>query len=387
MRPSSTSPRPNTKRPGETFAGAEAQACAETPAEIGEGARTRSRPCRSHRPSTQTPYRFRLLATNQYGTGEGEAGASPSAPRRSKPAAPCPVLYTEATLRATLDPSGSPTTYRFEYGIQEADTARALRGRIGDGEGPSPSRRRSPASAKGTDLPLPRSRRELRRERRKSRPDLRPRFSAPPAECCPNAEYRTGLSATLPDCRAYELVTPAETKGATLGAPEPGSSELGFNNWLTVPRGPAAGEALTFGSSTTLPGFEGLGGTDAYRARRAPGSHPAEGWTSEIVSTSFSQGLAIPRDGSPDQLYYFWRIEDLELGLEGALPTATYLGTPAGFELAGRGSLGIDPEAVGDYVSAGGTHVIFSSKAHLEPQAPGPKRRAPPSTIAPLAAR
>ena len=41
-----------------------------------------------------------------------------------------------------------------------------------------------------------------------------------------------------------------------------------------------------------------------------------------------------------------------------------------GFEPVGKGSLGADLSAEGRYVSAGGSHVIFISDAHLEVETP-----------------
>jgi hypothetical protein len=78
-------------------------------------------------------------------------------------------------------------------------------------------------------------------------------FAATPAlaEECPNAAYRTGPSANLPDCRAYELVSPP----------------LKNNGWSVVnglsPDGSSALLDLVGGSG--VPGAEGQEGLDGYR--------------------------------------------------------------------------------------------------------------------------
>jgi hypothetical protein len=209
------------------------------------------------------------------------------------------------------------------------------------------------------------------------------------AKPCPNEALRTGPSAWLPDCRAYELVTPPDTGGhipriSILGF---GYGEMGFN---TAPAS-ADGESVAFGSNSgSLPGLGGGGFLDTYRAVREEGI----GWRSRFVGLTTAQA-ARPRPGgiSSDHLYSFWNVEeDFNSGTladpgdyaqylrvpDGTLPSANCAveAEPEGdVEWIGCGSLGHDPEAAGKWISEGGEHVIFTtgrfgSSVQLEPCAP-----------------
>jgi hypothetical protein len=99
--------------------------------------------------------------------------------------------------------------------------------------------------------------------------------SSASAQACPNEELRVGPSANLPDCRAYELVSPPEKEGQQVAGLEP----LGgiFFNPLTNLNGQVAAYN-TFGAFGKEAPSGGLLST--YLARRG-----ASDWSNEEIST------------------------------------------------------------------------------------------------------
>jgi hypothetical protein len=187
---------------------------------------------------------------------------------------------------------------------------------------------------------------------------------------CPNQALRIGVSAALPDCRAYELVTPADTNGRpTEGAGAQGDR---FGMVQSSPSGSAVSFEVIGGA---LPGSEGTGGFhgDSYRATR-----DVSGWGSALVSpTSTESSQPRPGSFSPDQGYsFFVAARDGTAVLEGI--ETHYVRYPDGHSaLVARGSLGSEPLGKGKLITEGGTHIVFqtgdlpgSKVLQLEPNAP-----------------
>ncbi len=345
---------------GGSFASAAGQPCAESPAEIGIG----SDPVDVHADLTGLDlaqrYRFRIVAENDFDIArdDGLFGPPLHAERPLKG-----IHYTEAILRAKLDPSGLPTSYRFEYGSEgpcssnpcESTPEKLLAANDGETDVEVPIF----GLQEGTDyhfrLVASNDVADL------EGPDQQFGTYSRPSQDCSNAEFRVGRSSKLPDCRAYELVTPGDTGGAAPYAGNSPSAGETTNRWPVVPYGEKAGERLTFQADTTIPGFDGSGMSDMYRANRT-----VQGWETEL----FSPNLAENGSGITPAIS-----ADLEYGVfagsgEGTLPQGRLLRTPSGFERVGRGVNGEDPNATAAHLPAGGSHVIFRSDRALEPESP-----------------
>jgi hypothetical protein len=272
----------------------------------------------------------------------------------------------EAELRAQIDPNNLPTAYAFEYKAEGAeDWVQAGEGVLPTGNSPVEVSVPVTGLSPGTQYLF-----RVIASNEEGTDEAEASFATYPnvvtePEPCPNALLRTGPSALLPDCRAYELVTPADTNGRTpLGTRVAGGT---FTMRMTSPAGNKVPFLVEGGA---LPGIGGIGplAGDPYLATRGEA-----GWSAVYTGVSPTEASSGGPGGfSPDMGYSFYGA-----GGEGAAvlaPNTSYIRYPDGHsELLGQGSLGkIDPNASGRWISEGGGHIIFNTetvtvKGVLEP--------------------
>ncbi len=288
------------------------------------------------------------------------------------------VTTTEAVLGAKVHPQGAQTSYRFEYITEQAyhEHGDSFEGATLADEGSlSAAGEASPVSVPITGLQPGTAYRfrvvaenELGEDEADSGSFAT--FAALEVSAdCPNQELRIDASALLPDCRAYELVTPADTNGRS----PLGSNTEGFFARQVSPAGDRVPFRIKGGA---LPGLEGNGGenADPYLATRT-----ASGWSTSYVGppADFATEI-VPGAGSPDQSHFLW----FATGEHGPALLSrgytSYVRYPDGHsELLGQGSLGLEIFARGKLISSGGGHIIFASQGfppgvqpvRLEPEA------------------
>jgi hypothetical protein len=215
----------------------------------------------------RTGYHYRLTAVNANGTTSGEDGtfftsASPAVEAESVVS----VDSTEASLTANLDAAGLPSTYRVEYGTTSAygsstpdvslSASQVSVAAAAHLSGLAASTlyhfRYVAANALGTVMG----------DAARFAPPA-PRSGGGGATSCPNRTFE-GASATLPDCRAYELVSvgnPGEVyvpEGPN--AAPPVHADVGS---AIATQASAGGDAVVYVGEPGVTGGDGLGGYGA----------------------------------------------------------------------------------------------------------------------------
>jgi hypothetical protein len=220
------------------------------------------------------------------------------------------VTATSASLHAQVNPEGLATSYRFEYlteaqyqdnppGESFAEAERAppfVEAGLGSGEAPQTAVQHLASLAPDTAY----------RYRIVATNSAAPTgvegealtFTTPPnasiaAEECPNAQLRLeNGSLALPDCRAYELVSPVDKNGGAIQG-------FGQNSGDDVLQAAEDGNGITYSSSASFAGGLGAPTASQYISRRGEGGWSTENITLPTVSAAYGNA----EDGVPYQLF------------------------------------------------------------------------------------
>jgi hypothetical protein len=193
------------------------------------------------------------------------------------------VAQTEATLKALVNPEGFASTYSFQYttqanfeaeGFENAQSTPAIE--VGkDGE-----RSEHPVVANLTGLiPGTAYRWRVVAANLSGSTEGTPRafatyLAAGPPPTCPNEAFRVGPSAKLPDCRAYEMVSPVDKGGGDIVSAKSTTGDPG-GYMQASPDGNSIAYTALFAS---FAGQETSGKFNQYLAARGSG-----GWASQGI--------------------------------------------------------------------------------------------------------
>jgi hypothetical protein len=219
-------------------------------------------------------YHYRVVATNANGTSTGEdhTFALPFKPVVSDVWA-TEVELSTAIVEAGVDPMSYDTSFRVEYGTSTAygSTMPVPDADIGSDAQAKTVRQRLTGLQPGTTYHY-----RVVATNANGETDGADRtfttFAAASGEqeICPNAVLRTGFSAALPDCRAYEMVTPVEKNGADV-----------FASYPHMFVASSSGDRIQYPTRTGFGETNGSGylGTSQYIASRGSG-----GWSSKGIT-------------------------------------------------------------------------------------------------------
>ena len=254
--------------------------CAESPAEIGTS--TKSVHLGLGGLTPEVVYHYRLVAKNANATIDGADQTFQTPAKPEIGAWSVGVGATEATLKATINPENAESTYWIEWGptitYSHSTSAKVLAtGRDAENhavsfalEGLTPGTtyhyRVVAANAIGTTEGADRILTTF------------PLLGEPEVGCA-NDSFRTGASAALPDCRAYEMVSPLEKNNADIHT---------LSNFAVHPtsldQSSTDGSGFTYSSDSAFADPKsGPYTVQALSSRRERGGGAGEGWSSESI--------------------------------------------------------------------------------------------------------
>ncbi len=273
--------------------------CAESAASIGEG--TKPVPVHVGLSGLQrgTVYHYRLLAK--------VAGTSEKGPDRSFKTLGPPVISadytvdataTEASLKARVNPEGFPTTYRFEYGADASYGKSSAEVAIGSDRSDHPVvitlKGLTPGATYHWRIVAANSSSEKAGHPSEGEDHVLHTYRPTAVDTdCPNQTFRTAASAFLPDCRAYEMVSPVDKNGGDIFRELTSDEDVGDR----VQASPD-GNRLTYTANPSFAGSPSNFNFNQYLASRHERGEPGEGWS--------NQGINPPVAGqSVDPAYVF----------------------------------------------------------------------------------
>jgi hypothetical protein len=141
---------------------------------------------------------------------------------------------------------------------------------------------------------------------------------------CPNEAFRTGPSASLPDCRAYEMVSPPDKNG---GSVDGGTT---IETAAAPTAASADGEAVTYSSDTSFTEAKPLSSltNSQYMSRRGP-----DGWSTEAIIPvqEYPIGRVDANSNNVDESPFQGFSEDLSHGFIVANEPSPVSGAPVGY--------------------------------------------------------
>ncbi len=356
--------------------------CVPSPAGIGSGTSPVAVSAAISGLDVATVYHFRLKAANANGPVFGSDETLQSAGPRILDSWAEDVLYTEAKLRAEINPEEAATTYRVEYGPTTAYGSESAELNVGsdssvhtvsflpDDLQPSTTYhwRVVATSGAGENEGPDHEIRTFRRYVAKTD--------------CPNQANRYGAGANLPDCRAYELVSPLDKNGGDIKSLAVDDGTAGYIIERRVQSTPS-GDRLTYSSYRAFADAQSVPHSSQYIAQRIGGT----GWLTHSINQPGGAPVVSSLNATRAQYQVFsenlchgWMktyFDSPSLEMVPGLPNVhrfdDRLCGPERFEalapIVAPLSLGEFPQPFIHGVSADGSHTIFAISAKLVPEA------------------